>query len=42
VEILEEQFKVKGVLHWVSASHSQPCEVRLYDHLFTLENPNEL
>ncbi|MFY9174756.1 MAG: glutamine--tRNA ligase/YqeY domain fusion protein [Peptococcia bacterium] len=26
--------KVKGVLHWVSAAHAVPAEVRLYDHLF--------
>ena len=31
--------KVKGTLHWVSASHAQKAEVRLYDHLFTHENP---
>ncbi len=33
--------KVKGTLHWVSASHSVPAEVRLYDRLFTSENPSE-
>lgn len=33
--------KVKGTLHWVSAEHSVPAEVRLYDHLFTVEDPNE-
>ena len=33
--------KVKGTLHWVSAEHSGPAEVRLYDHLFTVEDPNE-
>jgi len=33
--------KVKGTLHWVSAQHAVPAEVRLYDHLFTLENPAE-
>jgi glutaminyl-tRNA synthetase len=33
--------KVKGTLHWVSADHAQPAEVRLYDHLFTKENPEE-
>ncbi|MHB1136918.1 MAG: glutamine--tRNA ligase/YqeY domain fusion protein [Coriobacteriia bacterium] len=27
--------KVKATLHWVSASHAVPAEVRLYDHLFT-------
>ncbi len=32
--------KVRGTLHWVSASHSKPLEVRLYEHLFASENPN--
>jgi len=31
--------KVKGTLHWVSAENSLPMEVRLYDRLFTTENP---
>ncbi len=31
--------KVKGTLHWVSASHAIQAEVRLYDRLFTVENP---
>ncbi len=31
--------KVKGTIHWVSAEHSIPAEVRLYDRLFTVENP---
>jgi glutaminyl-tRNA synthetase len=31
--------KVKGTLHWVSVAHSLPAEVRLYDRLFTVENP---
>lgn len=31
--------KVKGTLHWVSAAHSLPAEVRLYDRLFNVENP---
>ncbi|MGQ9557973.1 MAG: glutamine--tRNA ligase/YqeY domain fusion protein [Desulfurispora sp.] len=34
--------KVKGTLHWVSAVHAVPAEVRLYDHLFTQENPEEV
>jgi len=34
--------KVKGTLHWVSASHAIPAEVRLYEHLFLKENPNEV
>lgn len=32
--------KVKGTLHWVSASHSVSAEVRLYDRLFSVENPS--
>src|SRR5207247_2322542 len=31
--------KVKGTLHWVSAVHALPAEVRLYDRLFNVENP---
>ena len=31
--------KVRGTLHWVSAAHSLPAEVRLYDHLFTRASP---
>ena len=31
--------KVKGTLHWVSAAHCLPAEVRLYDRLFNVENP---
>lgn len=33
--------KVKGTLHWVSASHCKDAEVRLYDRLFMVENPAE-
>ncbi len=33
--------KVKSTLHWVSATESVKAEVRLYDHLFTKENPDE-
>ena len=32
--------KVKGTIHWVSARHAIPAEVRLYDQLFAAENPN--
>lgn len=35
----EDGRKVKGTIHWVSASHSQPARVRLYDRLFTVPNP---
>ncbi|HEX6387570.1 MAG TPA: glutamine--tRNA ligase/YqeY domain fusion protein [Anaerolineae bacterium] len=31
--------RVKGTLHWVSAAHAVPAEVRLYDTLFTEEDP---
>jgi glutaminyl-tRNA synthetase len=34
--------KVKGTLHWVSAKQAIPATVRLYDHLFVKENPNEV
>lgn len=32
--------KVKGVIHWVSAEHGIPAEVRLYDNLFQVEAPD--
>ena len=34
--------KVQGTLHWVSAAHAVPAEVRLYGHLFTRENPEDV
>jgi len=34
--------KVKSTLHWVSARHALDAEVRLYDHLFTKENPDDV
>jgi glutaminyl-tRNA synthetase len=33
--------KVKATIHWVSAQHAIEAEVRLYDNLFTKENPND-
>ena len=33
--------RVKATLHWVSARHSVPAEIRLYERLFTVENPLE-
>jgi glutaminyl-tRNA synthetase len=33
--------KVKSTIHWVSAAHAIDAEARLYDSLFTKENPNE-
>jgi len=33
--------KVKGTIHWVSAAHAIDAEVRLYDHLFEVEDPTE-
>ena len=32
--------KVKGTIHWVSCLHALPAEVRLYDRLFTVPDPN--
>ena len=34
--------KVKGTLHWVSAQHAKDAEVRLYNHLFTKEDPSDV
>jgi glutaminyl-tRNA synthetase len=34
--------KVQGTLHWVSAAHAVTAEVRLYNHLFIRENPNDV
>jgi glutaminyl-tRNA synthetase len=33
--------KVKSTLHWVSAAHARPAEIRIYDRLFTKEDPEE-
>jgi glutaminyl-tRNA synthetase len=33
--------KVKSTIHWVSAAHALDAEVRLYENLFTKENPND-
>lgn len=32
--------QVKGVIHWVSAQHSVPAEIRLYERLFNVEDPS--
>jgi glutaminyl-tRNA synthetase len=34
--------KVKGTIHWVSAQHAVEAEVRLYENLFTKEDPNDV
>ncbi|MFZ3341933.1 MAG: glutamine--tRNA ligase/YqeY domain fusion protein [Terriglobales bacterium] len=34
--------KVKSTIHWVSAAHAIDAEVRIYDKLFTKEDPNEV
>ena len=33
--------KVKGTIHWVSARHAVDAEIRLYDRLFSVENPDD-
>jgi glutaminyl-tRNA synthetase len=35
----EDGRKVKGTIHWISVPHAKKAEIRLYDHLFTVENP---
>jgi glutaminyl-tRNA synthetase len=37
----KDERRVRGTLHWVSSDHSFPVEVRLYDYLFTAENPGD-
>jgi glutaminyl-tRNA synthetase len=34
--------RVKSTIHWVSAAHALPAEVRLYDHLFIKEAPDDV
>lgn len=34
--------KVKGTLHWVSAAHAVRCQVRVFDHLFQVIDPDEV
>src|SRR4029077_12182017 len=34
--------RVKATLHWVSAAHAVPIEVRLYDRLFSVEDPENV
>ncbi|WAC61643.1 glutamine--tRNA ligase/YqeY domain fusion protein [Pseudoxanthomonas sp. SL93] len=33
--------KIKGTIHWVSAKHALAAEIRLYDRLFTVANPDD-
>ncbi len=37
----ESNRKIKGTIHWVSVKHALEAEVRLYDRLFSCENPGE-
>ena len=37
----ESNRKVKGTLHWVSVKHALKAEIRLYDRLFMVENPDD-
>ena len=38
----KDERRVKGTLHWVSAAHAFPVEIRLYDYLFSKENPGDV
>ncbi len=38
----EDGRKVRGTIHWVSAKHAKPIKVKLYDHLFTLADFNDV
>ncbi|NHJ39278.1 MAG: glutamine--tRNA ligase/YqeY domain fusion protein [Asgard group archaeon] len=39
---IDEDRKVQGTIHWISADHSIEAEMRLYDRLFTKENPMDV
>jgi glutaminyl-tRNA synthetase len=39
-ENVPSERRVKGTIHWVSAPESIPCQVRLYDRLFTVPDPD--
>lgn len=41
-EELEEMKKIKGRIHWISEKDAINCEARLYEPLFTVDNPNEV
>jgi glutaminyl-tRNA synthetase len=36
-----DKYKVKGNIHWVSARHAHPADVRLYDRLFKVAEPGK-
>jgi glutaminyl-tRNA synthetase len=38
----QDNRKVKGTIHWVSAAHAVPLEARVYDYLFSAERPMEV
>jgi glutaminyl-tRNA synthetase len=38
----QAQRRVKATIHWVSAAHAVTAEARLYDHLFSKENPEDV
>ena len=42
IKIQPDGRKVKGTLHWVSANHYEDIEIRLYDRLFNVENPDKV
>lgn len=41
-EVVENNQKPKGILHWVSSIDAVECEVRVYDHLFKSNNPSAI
>lgn len=38
----KKKFKVKSTIHWLSIPHAVPAEIRLYDKLFNMEDPDQL
>jgi len=41
-EEYDELKKTKGFVHWISCKDSIDCEARIYEPLFTVDNPNEV
>ena len=41
-EELDKLNKVKGFIHWISCKDAMDCEARIYEPLFTVDNPNEV
>nr|BET44869.1 MAG: glutamine--tRNA ligase [Candidatus Aschnera chinzeii] len=41
-KVFDNDWNVKGVIHWLSIAHSIQAKIKLYDHLFTVKNPDNV